>query len=222
MRRPRILVPGLPHHVILRGNNRRRLFSYPQDYHQFARYLGDAMVKHAVVMHALVCMTNHVHLLMTPETLDGIPKMVHMASMRYAQYRNRRHYDTGKLYEGRFVSFPVLGEAQLARVTAYIELNPVRAGMRHDPGAYPYSTFGLHTATAGPQSFAAHLWTPSDWFLSLGHFADERAPIYRQWVDDVNELGLEPERGALIRELEAISNVGTDRRIRRPNGLRAT
>src|SRR5258706_11670778 len=118
MRKPRIVVPGYPHHVILRGNNRRRLFSYPSDYRAFLRYLAGGLRKHPCEVNALALMTNHVHLLMTPRKLETLPKLIHYTSMRYAQLRNARHADSGKLFEGKFLSFPVLGERQLAIVTA--------------------------------------------------------------------------------------------------------
>src|SRR5690348_13876250 len=123
MRKARLIVPDHPHHVILRGNNRRRLFSYPNDYFAFVRYLGDALEKHGGLLHALTLMTNHIHMLLTPG--ESLPKLVHSMSMRHAQRRNRQRDSSGKLFEERYHSFPILGEGQLALTTAYIENNPV-------------------------------------------------------------------------------------------------
>jgi REP-associated tyrosine transposase len=222
MRKTRLVVPGYPSHVILRGNNRRRLFSFAEDYWAFARYLGQALVKHNCLLHAWVFMMNHIHLLMTSATVDGTTKAIHMASMRYAQRRNRVHEDTGKLFEQRFLSFPVLNDAQVARVTAYIELNPVRAGICDDALGYRYSSFGLHAGVAAPESFGAFMWSPSPWFLGLGETIEERAAMHRQWVDDFRRLQLEPDRVELTRVLEAVSKRAPDRRLRRPNETRAT
>src|SRR5678815_3417455 len=105
MRKPRLIVPGYTHHVILRGNNRRRLFSYPNDYWTFMRYLRDAMEKHDCQLHGDVLMTNHGHFAVTPPTLEALPKAIHMLAMRYAQHRNRKYGDTGKLFEARLTSF---------------------------------------------------------------------------------------------------------------------
>src|SRR5690349_17837805 len=143
MRKPRMVLPESPHHVILRGNNKRRIFSHANDYYQFVRYLEEGLEKYACLMHSLVLMTNHVHMLVTPAAATELSGLIHLVSMKYAQYRNRVHNGTGKMFEERFKSFPILSDGQLAIVSAYIDLNPVRAGICDDPLRYRYSTYGL-------------------------------------------------------------------------------
>jgi putative transposase len=219
MRYPRIVLLDHPHHVILRGNNRRRIFSYPDDYWAFMRYLAQGMAKHPCQMHALTLMTNHVHILLTPSTPEAMSKLVHHTAMRYAKLRNAGRSSTGKLFEGPFKSFPVLGDGQLARVTAYIELNPVRAGMRDDPRDYRYSTYGLHVD--GRCDVPPSLWTPSPWYRSLGDTIQERARRYRDWVRDCRLQDFKPDHFSRLQALEIIAT-GRDHRLRRPDEKRAT
>ena len=75
-RLPRLTLPGYPHHVIQRGNNRQDIFAAPDDYALFLDLLAQHAASFGVAIHAYVLMTNHVHLLLTPATADGLPKMM--------------------------------------------------------------------------------------------------------------------------------------------------
>ena len=61
-RQARIVAPGLPHHVYMRGNNRRRLFGRPTDYRRYIDCLARGLDASACTLHQLTLMTNHVHL----------------------------------------------------------------------------------------------------------------------------------------------------------------
>ena len=65
-RRLRLDQPGLPQHVIQRGNNRAACFFADEDYYSYLHWLKQAAAKYRVAVHAYVLMTNHVHLLVTP------------------------------------------------------------------------------------------------------------------------------------------------------------
>ena len=86
-------------------------------------------------------MTNHVHLLVTPETETGIAKLMQAVGRRYVQYINRSYKCTGSLWEGRYKSSVIQAETYLLTCMRYIELNPVRAGMVQDPGQYRWSSY---------------------------------------------------------------------------------
>ena len=72
-RLPRLTLPGYPHHVIQRGNNRQAIFATSADYEMLLALLHENAQKFGVSVHAYVLMTNHFHLLATPETADGLP-----------------------------------------------------------------------------------------------------------------------------------------------------
>ncbi len=103
-RKHRICPPGLPVHVVQRGNNRQVCFADEADFKAYANWLAEAAGKYAVEIHAWVFMTNHVHLLMTPDTLDGISRCMQYIGRLYVQYFNYRYRRTGTLFEGRFKS----------------------------------------------------------------------------------------------------------------------
>ncbi|MFC1681205.1 transposase [Pseudomonadota bacterium] len=101
-RQPRFLLPGYPQHVIQRGNNRNITFARNVDYRFYLEKLGDACRRHGCRMHAYVLMTNHVHLLMTPDSEDSISKAMQSLGRYYVQYFNSAYRRTGTLWEGRF------------------------------------------------------------------------------------------------------------------------
>lgn len=204
---------------MLRGNNRRRLFSYPSDYRRFLWDLGLALRLGQCLLHALALMKNHVHLILTPIDAAALAKLIQRTAQRYAQQRNALRETTGKLFEQRYLAKPILSERQLAVTTAYVELNPVRAGIVADPQDWPWSTYALHAGA--PSVIAPSLWTPSPWYLSLGHDALERANAYAAWVREYRERGEAPEAVEKIAILEALSSQPYTRRLRRPNGSAA-
>ncbi|HMN14926.1 MAG TPA: transposase [Bellilinea sp.] len=140
-RRPRIRLAGLPQHIIQRGINREPCFFAEEDYHGYLHWLQKSAADWHCAIHAYVLMTNHVHLLVTPETENGIAKLMQSAGRRYVQYINRSYKRTGSLWEGRHKSSLVEADTYLLTCMRYIELNPVRAGMVSDPGQYRWSSY---------------------------------------------------------------------------------
>ena len=131
-RLPRICLPGIPQHVIQRGNNRQVCFASDEDFAAYAHWLHEYSIKFQVSIHAWGFMTNHVHLLMTPATKDGISKLMQSLGRRYVQYFNYTYKRTGTLWEGRFKSCVVDADNYLLLCQRYIELNPVRACSRRE------------------------------------------------------------------------------------------
>lgn len=90
---------------------------------------------------------------------------------------------SGKLFEQRFISKSMKTDSQVLTVLAYIDLNPLRAGLAAQPHAYRWSSYSLHTHYPNiPSRYA--WWTPSDAYLSLGQTAEERTKQYSKWVED--------------------------------------
>ena len=83
-RLPRLSIPGYPHHVIQRGNNRQTIFLSDADRERMLALLLEHSVKNQVGIHAYVLMDNHVHLLATPETAEGLPAMMQAVGLRLA------------------------------------------------------------------------------------------------------------------------------------------
>jgi putative transposase len=140
-RQPRFVLPGQPQHVIQRGNNRDVIFVAEDDYPFYLEKLASACQRFGCQVHAYVLMTNHVHLLMTPDAEKSIGQIMQSVGRYYVQYFNHRYRRTGTLWEGRYKATLIDAEDYLLNCYRYIELNPVRAGMVNHPGAYPWSSY---------------------------------------------------------------------------------
>ena len=173
-RMPRIVVPGLPLHVIQRGNNRQAIFFTDQDYYRFHTDLRAASERFDCVIHAYVYMTNHVHLLVTPSTMEGISRMMQSVGRRYVRYINDVYNRSGTLCEGRFKSALVDSDRYLLVCSRYIEMNPVRACMTDLPQDYRWSSY--HHNAMGK---ADPMLSPHALYQALGIGPVERQAAYR-------------------------------------------
>lgn len=174
-RLPRFSLPGQPQHVIQRGNNRSEAFCAEDDYRFYLDKLKSASKKHGCAIHAYVLMTNHVHLLMTPDSSDGVGKTLQSLGRYYVQYFNHAYQRTGTLWEGRYRATLIDSDAYLLTCMRYIELNPVRAAMAAHPSEYPWCSYH-HTALGQ----ADPLVTPHRLYRALGRNAEERQGAYRR------------------------------------------
>ncbi len=181
-RAARQVLEGVPHHVVLRGNNRRKLFSYRRDYLYFIWLMNRHLPNAQISVHALCLMPNHVHLLLTPFEETALGGFVKRTAQRYAQVRNKRYQTTGKLFEQRYYSTPMKSEAHLAIATAYIDLNPVRARLVEDGAHYDWSTLRIHAGLSCSVAGLTELWSPTDWYRRLGNDSARRATTYRKWL----------------------------------------
>ena len=173
-RRARLAVPGVAWHIIQRGNNRSACFYADEDYRKYLAILREQARNHGCAVHAYVLMTNHVHLLATPERADSASLMMKHLGQRYVQYVNRTYRRTGTLWEGRFRSCLAQSEGYVLACYRYIELNPVRAGMVAHPADYPWSSF-----RANGQGGRDALLTPHAEYAALSHEPAERIRAYR-------------------------------------------
>jgi len=184
-RLPRIVVPGLPLHVIQRDNNRQPIFFSGQDYCRFHTDLRVASERFDCVIHAYVYMTNHVRLLVTPSTRQGISRMMQSLGRRYVRYINDVYNRSDTLREGRFKSALVDSDRYLFVCSRYIELNPVRARMTDLPQDHRWSSYH-HNAMARTDSIIS----PHALYQALGDEPAERQAAYRGLFKEV--LGERP------------------------------
>jgi putative transposase len=193
-RRARLAIPGIPWHIIQRGNNRSVCFYTEEDYRKYLDTLREQAMKYGCAIHAYVLMTNHVHLLLTPEKADSAALLMKHLGQRYVQYINRVYRRSGTLWEGRFRSCLTQSEDYVLACYRYIELNPVRANMVSHPREYPWSSY-----RANGEDVADPLLTPHDEYLRLGRSGEERRHHYRELF----KAHMDPER---INEIRRATN----------------
>ena len=178
-RKPRFYVPNMPVHVMQRGHNRGAVFFSVQDYLEYLRCLKHAADNYGCKVHGYVLMTNHVHLLVTPENKESIGQLFQGVGRHYVRYVNKTYHRHGGLWEGRYKGNIIQSQAYLLSCMRYIEMNPVRAGMVDHPAKYRWSSYSANALGVSNAILSQH-----EEYISLGTSADLRQKVYQGLFDD--------------------------------------
>ena len=221
-RRPRIQLDGVPLYIVQRGHNREPCFFGEEDYQSYLHWLGEALAANQCALHAYVLMTNHVHLLLTPNKAEGVPHLIIALGRRYVQYINRTYRRTGTLWDSRYKSSLIHADSYLSTCMRYLELNPVRAAMVDDPADYRWSSYRANALGQTDSRIATH---PLNFGLGAGDRSRQSA--YRALFEsELDAPAVDDFRLALnqsqplgnSRFLAKIEKVAGERREPRPRG----
>ena len=139
----RVVVPGIPHHIVQRGNRRQQVFFSDDDRRFYLRLLKKHAAEAGITYWAYCLMENHVHLIGVPQKQDSFAKGIGTAHRTYTLLINIREDWRGYLWQGRFFSCPLDGPYLLAAIR-YVECNPVRAGLVRRAEDYSWSSAAFH------------------------------------------------------------------------------
>jgi putative transposase len=176
-RLPRLSFAGLPHHVIQRGHNGQTIFLRPADYQLMLDFLLEYSRKLEVAVHAYALLPDHFHLLLTPKTSTGLPQMLQALGRRYVRYFNDIQGRSGTLWDGRYRCTVLQPERYVLPCMAYMDLNPVRAGLNASPADYAWSSHGHYVGLR-----VDRLLTPHAQFWGLGNTPFAREAAYADLV----------------------------------------
>jgi REP element-mobilizing transposase RayT len=216
--RHHLVRPGHPHHVITRGNNRRRLFSYPRDFLRFLAYLQESLVDTRCALHQLTLMPNHLHLIATPPRKGSLSRLMKIPLQRYARWRNDWRDSSGRLYEERFWSEFISSDFELSGYIYYCDANAFKAGLVTAPAEHVWSTCGFHWGTPERSRIPREMWTPSPWYAELGVEAPLR---YQAGMIDFLEDRVPEWRFEKLVKIEGRASLRYRRRVQRPDGSSA-
>jgi putative transposase len=139
----RFVCPGVPHHVTQRGNRRAQVFFSDADCRTYLAWLHNTARQHGLEVLAYCLMTNHIHLVAVPATLQSMELTFRPLHTRYAQRLNRMMNWSGHVWQGRFFS-ATLDNRYFWSAIRYVEQNPVRAGMVAKGEEFPWSSARAH------------------------------------------------------------------------------
>lgn len=162
-RTPRVFADAMPYHIVNRGHNRMHCFSSTADKLMFIKMLSSKLEIFSIKLHAFVLMSNHYHLLLTPENGKEVPHFMQCLGRKYAAYYNTTNERTGTVWDGKYFASLIESDYYLLACYRYIELNPVRAGLVNAPGCYEWSSF--QTNACGKYS---SLLSPHPTYEALG------------------------------------------------------
>ena len=166
----RIIVPGYPHHITQRGNNRATVFFDDEDRQFYLNILNDYSKKYQVHIWAYCLMRNHVHLLAVPETESGLARGIGLTNQVYTQYLNRKRAQSGRIWQNRFFSCVVENDQYLWAVARYIERNPLTAGLADHPEDYPWSSARAHLMGTEDVILGMGTWLPPSQREAYAHY----------------------------------------------------
>ncbi|MBI3291694.1 MAG: transposase [Elusimicrobia bacterium] len=176
-RRPRELVDGGIYHIFNRGNDRRNLFSEPEDYQCFLNHLGNARSKLSIELYHYCLMPNHFHLLLKIQKRNDLAKLMHHLQLSYARYFKKTRTFVGHIFQERFRSPRIYEESYYLQCGRYIERNPVKAKLVEEAAEYPYSSAKFYvTGTKDP------LLTPNPYYAQMEKTEGERRQRYREFL----------------------------------------
>jgi putative transposase len=164
----RVIATGLPHHVTQRGNGRRTVFHSDEDRRIYLRLLRECGERYGVRWWGYCLMTNHVHLVAVPTKENALANALRLAHSEYARYANVKLRTNGHFWQNRYYSCP-LDQIHQWTALAYVERNPVRAGIVSRAEDYAWS------------SAAARLSDNTSEFLDLAPWARFYSP--ERWRD---------------------------------------
>jgi putative transposase len=172
-RKPRFYQPSLPVHVFQRGHNKEPIFFETEDYLTYLRILKESAEACGCLIHTYVLMTNHVHLLVTPESSTAISTLFQSIGRHYVPYINKTYQRKGSLWEGRHKGNIIESEAYFLICMRYIEMNPVRAGMVDHPAKYRWSSYAANAQGIDNTVIQFH-----EQYLALGNNPESRQSGY--------------------------------------------
>ena len=141
--RERIDAPGALYHIVCRGINQQRIFRSPRDYGKFLKIIRKAKKQFNFYLYSYNLLPNHPHFFIEVNKVS-ISKIMHYINSCYAGYFNRRYKRSGHLFQDRFYSSLINTESYFWTVSAYIDLNAVRAGLVKRPEYYRWSSYQFY------------------------------------------------------------------------------
>jgi putative transposase len=188
MRKPRIAVAGMPIHVTQRGVDRKDVFRDDRDRYGYLNALEVCAARQQVSVHGYVLMSNHVHLMVSADAPGAVSRTMQALLAAYVPRFNARWNRSGPLWEGRFRSCVIDTDHYFLNCLAYVELNPVRAGMAECAEDYGWSSARHHLGESADPRVTSH-----PLFLSLGPDTCGRMSAWRQILASVTQRSLSQE-----------------------------
>ena len=147
---PRTFMDYPCYHVITRGNQRQIVFRDEKDYSVYLKILRKARHKYQILLYSYCLMSNHVHLLIETRSSSNMSKFMQWLNRGYSAYFNQAYKTSGHLWQGRFISKPILKDQYFMHCANYIESNPVRAKIVENIADYKWSSFKERCLSSEP------------------------------------------------------------------------
>ena len=150
MARPlRLCFEDAVYHVMARGNRKEDVFYSADDKKTFLDRINETLTKYSVICYAYCLMNNHYHLFIRTR-LPNLSQAMHYLNSSYANWFKARHQIIGVIFQGRYKSILVEENRYALILSAYMHLNPIRAGLVRSLDQYPWSSYLDHIGARKP------------------------------------------------------------------------
>ncbi len=179
----RVIAVGLPHHVTQRGNNRQRIFDSDEDRLVYLKLLREYAERQRVALWGYCLMDNHVHLIAAPQREDSLARTLRQTHGDYARYANVKRRTSGHFWQNRYFSCALDGN-HCWTALAYVERNPVRAGLASEAREWRWSSAWAHLDEGCSAAWVdlgewRKRYTPERWRVVLRTTVGEEAQAER-------------------------------------------
>jgi putative transposase len=202
----RVVAEGVPHHVTQRGNARQQVFHCAEDYALYKDLLWRYAAESGLALWAYCLMPNHVHLICAPESGRSLAAALGRTHADYARYFNISGRSCGHVWQARFYSCP-MDWGHCWQAMAYVERNPVRAGMVGEAAEYRWSSAAAHMGLAAEPMLDLRSWQAEydavRWAEALRTSVEEECIAERVREATLRGRPLGPE--AFVQSLERIT-----------------
>lgn len=180
-------------HVISRGNNKQWIFHDDEDFRKFLNLLELHKKSKPFYLYHYAILNNHFHLLLEPSPGQTISKIMQGIKLSYFYYYRKKYNYFGHLFQDRFKSILIEKDRHMLSCGAYIELNPVRAGITERAEDYPHSSCSYYT-----EGKADPLMDPDPLYLELSQQKEERIKIYKDFIENESKKDMSYSKGNYI------------------------
>ena len=133
-----------PLHIYNRGVDGQVIFREEPDYLRWMEFFTEMQQKHGVTVFLYALIPNHFHISLSQSQPYEVSGYIKDVCWRYARYHNRKYRRHGPLFSGRFRVTLVPEDTGLLRLSHYIHMNPVKAGLVHEPEQWPHSSIARY------------------------------------------------------------------------------
>jgi putative transposase len=174
-RLPRLVLPGHPHHILQSANDGQLIFRDADDFQRLLGWMKDSAREFKVAIHAYVLMPDHLHLLATPATDEGLAQMMQRVGRYFVPFYNAKYGRSGGLFKGRFKTSLIDTEQFFMACSRYIDTNPVRSQLVVDALDYPWSSYAHHVGAKPDAMITDHAL-----YWALGNTPFQREAAYKE------------------------------------------
>lgn len=177
-RTARIVIPGIAHHITQRGNAGQPVFFDDEDRTEYLELLHTHCEKFHLRVIGYCLMTNHIHIVAVPRLESSLAEAIGRTHQLYTNFLHDKLKKSGHLWQSRFYSCP-MDEEHTINALAYVETNPVRAGMIAHARDYPWSSAAAHVIEKPDQLIDLRRWFSrfdnKEWERTLDEYHGRRA-----------------------------------------------